>query len=207
MQEKLTLSQYLSYGSLGFSIAFVGLPLYLYIPKYYSEQFGLSLQLIGFLIIFSRLIDTFQDPLIGYFCDTLRNKKVSRLKIMMFSTGCLIPFFYLLLNPISSDYIGLWFFISLSLCYTAYSFLSINFFTLAAELTADYIYQSKLTSAREGFTLIGVAVASALPSFLEINFEPKITYLIWFFVFIFASICGLTLIWKSFSFEKFKTEF
>lgn len=194
MTQELKTPQFLSYGSLGFALAFVGLPLYLYIPKYYSEELGLSLQTIGLLIISSRLVDTVQDPLIGYYCDKLRSKKVPRLSIMIVSALFLIPFFFLLLQPMTVEYLAVWFFLTLTCCYTAYSFLTINYYACAAELTQAYIPQTKLTTSREGFGLLGVALASALPSFFNLYYEPQTTYLIWFVIFSFACVIALTLI-------------
>lgn len=201
MARPLNTPQFLSYGSLGFALAFVGLPLYLYIPKYYAEELGVSLQTIGVLIIFSRLIDTVQDPAIGYYCDKLRNRQTSRLSIMTISAFFLAPFFYFLLYPMTTDYKASWFFITLTLCYTAYSFITINYFSTAAELTKAYIPQTKLTTSREGFGLLGVALASALPSFLNIYYTPQTTYFIWFLVFSGACAVALTLLWKNVPFS------
>ncbi len=193
--------QFLSYGSLGFALAFVGLPLYLYIPKYYAEELGVSLQTIGILIIFSRLIDTVQDPVIGYYCDKLKYKQTTRLSIMAISALFLIPFFYFLLHPATTDYRASWFFVTLTLCYTAYSFVTINYFSTAAELTKAYIPQTKLTTSREGFGLLGVALASALPSFLNMYYSPQTTYLLWFLIF--SATCGVAfaLLWKNVPFH------
>lgn len=201
MARPLNTPQFLSYGSLGFALAFVGLPLYLYIPKYYAEELGVSLQSIGILIIFSRLIDTVQDPIIGYYCDKVRNHQISRLSIMMISAFFLVPFFYFLLHPMTTEYTAPWFFVTLTLCYTAYSFITINYFSTAAELTKAYIPQTKLTTSREGFGLLGVALASALPSFLNMYYTPQTTYFIWFLVFSGTCAVALTLLWKNVPFR------
>lgn len=204
MTQLLKTPQFLSYGSLGFALAFVGLPLYLYIPKYYGEELGVSLKTIGILIIFSRLIDTVQDPLIGHYCDSLKGRNVGRFKMMMTGAILLIPFFYLLLNPMTEMYRAVWFFVMLTCCYTAYSLLTINYFATAAELTKAYVPQTKLTTAREGFGLFGIALASALPSFLNMYYEPKTTYFIWFFVFSGACLLALFFVKRNVPFNSAK---
>ena len=41
----------LQYGALGLPLSFVALPLYVYMPSYYANEFGMSLTLLGALLL------------------------------------------------------------------------------------------------------------------------------------------------------------
>lgn len=62
------------YGILGIPIAFLGFPLYIYLPTFYVEHIGLGVGIVGFILLVSRLIDMIADPFIGRFCDTYSTK-------------------------------------------------------------------------------------------------------------------------------------
>ena len=62
------------YGILGIPIAFLGFPLYIYLPSFYVEHIGLSIGVVGFVLLIARLIDMIADPFIGRFCDIYSSK-------------------------------------------------------------------------------------------------------------------------------------
>ena len=63
------------YSTLALPIAFAGMPLYVHAPDYYATEFGLSLGSIGLMLLFLRLIDALQDPLIGQLSDRFSKKR------------------------------------------------------------------------------------------------------------------------------------
>ena len=50
-------------------LAFAGLPLYVHAPRYYAEEIGVDLALLGTVLLASRTLDSVQDPLIGRLAD------------------------------------------------------------------------------------------------------------------------------------------
>src|SRR5690349_17065671 len=70
----LQLPALLAYGGFGLPLAFVALPIYVMLPNTYSQQFGMSLALIGGLLLGARLLDAVVDPLIGLWVDHLRRR-------------------------------------------------------------------------------------------------------------------------------------
>ena len=62
------------YGILGIPIAFLGFPLYIYLPSFYVEYIGLSIGVVGFILLIARLIDMIADPFIGRFSDIYSSK-------------------------------------------------------------------------------------------------------------------------------------
>ena len=42
-----------------------GLPIYIHAPKYFVDEYGVSLAALGSVLFFLRLFDVVQDPLLG----------------------------------------------------------------------------------------------------------------------------------------------
>ncbi|MGL4994982.1 MAG: MFS transporter, partial [Deefgea sp.] len=155
---------YASYGLLGLPLAMAALPVYVQIPAYYSGQLGLALGLTGWVLFLARLVDTFQDPLLGRWIDRL-DGKIS----LWFWSGALVlalAFFSLWVPPVSSGntmYLSLWLAVMLIAAYTAHSMLNIAYLTWGARIDAGASGsdQGLLGAAawREGAGLFGVILA------------------------------------------------
>jgi Na+/melibiose symporter-like transporter len=57
--ESFSLPRLLAYGLFGFPLALLALPIYVYVPQFYAERFGMSLSLIGSALLVSRVLDAF----------------------------------------------------------------------------------------------------------------------------------------------------
>ena len=53
-------------------LASAGLPIYIHAPKFYVDEYGVSLVGLGGALFLLRLIDFVQDPLLGWLSDRLR---------------------------------------------------------------------------------------------------------------------------------------
>ena len=62
-------NEILTYGILGIPIAFLGFPLYIYLPTFYVEYVNLSVGAVGLILLIARLMDMIIDPFIGSFID------------------------------------------------------------------------------------------------------------------------------------------
>lgn len=159
----------LRYGALGLPLAFVALPLYVYMPAYYAEQFGAPLAALGAVLLLVRIFDAVTDPLMGYAADHLLAMSRSR-RLLAMGLGCvvlLLGFLGLFFPPASlrqgSVLLG-WCAAMLVVAYLAYSILSITHQAWAARLQGGDLSQSRWVSWREAATLVGVVLASVLPS-------------------------------------------
>ena len=56
----------LAYGALGLPLAFAALPLYVHVPRLYTEALGLPLAGVGAVLLAARAVDAVSDPLIGW---------------------------------------------------------------------------------------------------------------------------------------------
>ncbi len=166
-------SLYFRYSLIAIPLSFVGLPLYIHIPKFYYDFYEVELQDLGMILLLLRLTDAFLDPFIGYVSD--RNQ--TSLKQIMILGGILliIGFNGLFWAPSTFEQQGLiiWFSLFTAISYLGYSLLAINFY--GAGLNIDQTYQGRttLSSWREGIGLGGVLLAAILPSFLELFFAKQ----------------------------------
>ena len=87
------------YGLLGLPLAFVALPLYVFVPNHYAREFGVPLALLGAVLLAARLFDAFIDPLIGRWVDRLYQRSTRAVLVfgacaaLVLSVGFALVFF------------------------------------------------------------------------------------------------------------------
>ena len=74
----LALGKKLAYAAPAFTLAVVGIPVYIYIPKFYSDVVSVHIGMLGFILLAVRLFDAITDPLLGYLTDRTRTPFGSR---------------------------------------------------------------------------------------------------------------------------------
>ena len=152
-------------------LAFVALPLYVIWPHYFATQFGVSIGLIGGLLLIARLLDALLDPLLGLGVDRLLQRgsvsllRRSWLVAVTLATGFLLLFFphWLTGNSVTIETLLLLMLAALVVSYLSYSFLNIALQTWGARLAGDAQMSSRLVGWREGLGLVGVILASLVP--------------------------------------------
>jgi Na+/melibiose symporter-like transporter len=151
------------YSVLAVPIAFAGFPLYVLAPDYYATQHGVSLSLLGLLLLGLRAFDAIQDPFIGALSDRYRHASKW---VMGIAAILLCASMYGLLNtmPIHP---AAWFSLCVLVAVSAYSILSINLNTLGGLWTKNQATQTRIAALREGCGLIGLVIAVSLPALLK----------------------------------------
>lgn len=160
----------LAYGLLGLPLAFVALPLYVVLPNHYAREFGLSLSLLGLVLLGARLFDALIDPWIGRLVDRLYQRGVpvvlgaAALCALVLVAGFVALFFPPRWASATHTSLLAWLSVALVLTYAAYSGISVAHQSWAAMLGGDETQRSRVVAWREGLALLGVLIASALPS-------------------------------------------
>lgn len=149
-----------AYGALGLPLAFAALPIYVHVPRYYVDTTGMDLALLGTILLGARLLDALIDPWLGWLADRWPRRRMLALALLPFTLG-----FVALLNPPAHSP-ALWLLGSLALTYLGFSAASVAYQAWGAALGNDSALRTRLSAAREGFGLIGVMLAAALPSVL-----------------------------------------
>ena len=155
------------YGGLGLPLAFVALPLYVILPNHYASEFGIPLATLGALLLFARLLDAVADPWIGHWVDSWFAHSVARvLGIALAAALLLAAGFRGLFFPAVQGTAALlaWCAALLAVTYLSYSVLSVIHQAWGARLGGNEDQRARIVSWREGLALVGVLVASVLPS-------------------------------------------
>lgn len=171
-QDALTPLNLLAYGALGLPLAALNLPLYVYLPAFYADDVGIGLATVGIVLFLARLIDTVTDPFIGEFGDRTRTRFGRRRPWMVAACPLLIVASLMLFIPgegVGAVYLFLW----TSLAYLAWTMMILPFTALGAELSGDYHERSRIAGAREGFVVVGIILAAALPILLGLDAETE----------------------------------
>jgi Na+/melibiose symporter-like transporter len=161
------IGQSLRYGLPSFTLAFAALPLYLLTPALYAQQFGLSLALIGVLLMLTRLTDAIADPFIGRWIDqsiqSLWWWMSAGLIVMALGLGLLThPTLVLAGSEQSTLQFSLWLVGCTLIVSLANSAATLAHQSWAVAWTADVAGQSRLIGARELCGLVGVISAAAI---------------------------------------------
>jgi len=180
----------ISYSLLAFCLSFIGLPIYIYLPNYYADNFSINLQTIAAILLFTRLIDTIQDPIFGAFSDRFSQLKK---KIICYLSPFLGVSFLLLFYPLTPSHINLWLIVTLITTYSFFSAIYINYQSYAVSFSDDYHIKTKIISYREISFILGIICAAASPAILfkyfsEINSFLIIGIIYLFLITIFATI-------------------
>ena len=163
----------LAYGVLGLPLAFAALPIYVHVPRYYAETIGLELALLGGILLGARLFDALIDPWLGWLADRLPRRRMLLISLLPFVCG-----FVALLNPPAGSS-ALWLLASLALTYLGFSAASVAYQAWGAAIGDDSVVRTRLTAAREGFGLVGVVLAAALPAVLSSDLSIGTERLSW----------------------------
>lgn len=178
---------YVAYALLALPLAFLGLPLYLNLPKLYLEQYQIDLSTLGIALLCLRLGDAFLDPLIGKLSDG--HVQHRRSIFIVAALVCVIAFNALFAAPLFSPF--LWFIIFTALTYLSYSVLTINYYGVGLQQADDYHARTGVSAWREGVALIGTLLAAMLPQVLQQHFPALQSFQIYGAVFSALMIVGI----------------
>jgi len=158
-----------AYGALGLPLAMAALPIYVHVPKFYADTLGLSLAGVGAILLAVRLLDAVQDPLLGWWSDRRRAAGGTRWPFVAWGTAFMALGMAGLFNPPEggSGMLSAWLVANLVVVYTAFSMVTVSYQAHGAEIADDPAERTRVTAWREGFALVGVFLAAALPEVLK----------------------------------------
>ena len=162
-----------AYGLLGLPLAFAALPIYVHVPRYYADAAGMELALLGAILFGARLLDAGIDPWLGWLADRVSRPRMVAISLLPFALG-----FVALLNP-PAEYVSLWLLGALAVTYLGYSAATVAYQAWGADIGETSGQRTRLTASREGFGLVGVVLASALPGLLATDLNDGIARLSW----------------------------
>ena len=157
-------------------LALLELPLFVLLPKLYSDLFGLQLGLIGSVLLITRMFDAISDPIIGVQLDKHAARFNYRFWIIAASPALLAGFIALLWAPAAihknQTALVLWLGAFSIVTYLAYSIISIAYQSWGAQWGSNAAERTRVTGVREVFGLLGVLIASA---WLTVQSRPELS--------------------------------
>ncbi|MCF7699291.1 MFS transporter [Loktanella sp. M215] len=141
-----------------------GLPIYIYAPKYYADTYGVSLTALGALLAALRLVDVVQDPVLGWFSERLDRSKALAVTLGVVLLAASMLGLFAVTPPIAPLW---WFGITITALFSAFSFLTINFYAQGiAKAGAGDDGHVRLAAWRETGSLLGICAAAIAPTLL-----------------------------------------
>ena len=162
-RETLPRTVVFAYGAPAFAFAMLLLPPYVMLPVFYSQNLGLSLQLVGYVVVACRVFDAFTDPLIGTLSDRTKSRLGRRRVWVLFAIPLTVIAIMMLFMPPEEPSIW-WFAAGMAGLTLAWTMLLLPYSAWGAELSPDYNDRTFVVGVREGFGLAGTLVVVSIPA-------------------------------------------
>jgi GPH family glycoside/pentoside/hexuronide:cation symporter len=163
--NRLELSVKLAYALPAFAMAVVGIPIYIYIPKFYTDVIGLNISVVGASLLALRLFDAITDPMMGLISDRTTSSHGRRRPYIAVGSLLLAASIVCLFNPPSMGIPATtaWFIAWLALVFLFWTLTVVPYEALGPELIHDYHERTVLFGYRDGFLIAGTMVAATAP--------------------------------------------
>lgn len=148
-------------------LATAGLPIYIHAPKFYVDEYGVSLAALGTVLFVLRLFDFVQDPVLGWLSEAGRRYRRSSVLFAAVLMALSMIGLFAVAPPVAPL---LWFGLTLTGLFTGFSYLTICFYAQGVR-TADLLGSRghvRLASWRETGALLGICVAAVAPTVLAV---------------------------------------
>jgi len=166
---RLSLADKLAYALPAIPLAVIGIPVYVFLPKFYTDTIGLDISTIGILLMAVRVFDAVTDPVIGYLSDKTAGPFGRRKPYIGVGAPGLALSILFLFRPMDLSgssltlYFGFWLFA----LFFFWTLITIPYESLGPELTADYHERTSLFAFRDGFLILGTLLAVACPVLID----------------------------------------
>lgn len=143
-------------------IAAAGLPIYIHAPKVYVDQYGVSLGALGAVLAGLRLVDVVQDPALGWLAEVTRQRRGAMVAGALLLLALAMVGLFAVAPPVAPL---LWFALMLVVLFSAFSFLTIAFYSegVAKAGRLGPGGHLRLAGWREAGALVGVSLAAVAP--------------------------------------------
>ena len=154
-------------GAIAAVLAFGGLPLYIHAPRYYAEELGVALPVLGVVLLAARGVDSLQDPIIGRLADRWPHHRETWVLV---SGALLVTGLVLLFAPPSWGEPLPRLALGLLIAFTGFSALQIALYDhgLAQAEAAGGGY-TRIALWREAGGLVGICLAALTPAALAVS--------------------------------------
>src|SRR6056297_119406 len=164
--KTLSVGKKIAYSAPAFALAVVGIPVYVYLPKFYTDVVGVHISALGVILLLVRLFAAVTDPAIGLISDRIQTPWGRRRPFILGGAVLTAMAIILLFNPpdVGPDAATLWFLTLIFALFLFWTVVIVPYESLGPELTFDYDERTTLFSMRDGALIAGTLVAAASPA-------------------------------------------
>ena len=169
MDQKVTFGKKIAYAAPAYALAVVGIPVYVYIPKFYTDVVGINVAMLGYILFSVRIFDAVTDPVLGYLSDRTKTRFGRRRPYIALGSIFIALMMVMLFNPphATPEVETLWFGISIYLLFFFWTVVTVPYESLGPEITFDYHERTTLFGMRDGFLIAGTLAAASAPALVQ----------------------------------------
>jgi GPH family glycoside/pentoside/hexuronide:cation symporter len=162
-----------AYALPAFALAIIGIPVYVYIPKFYTDVVGIDIAVAGALLFGVRIFDAVTDPLMGTLSDRTHSRFGRRRPYILAGSLLIAVALVFLFNPpaISVAWSTAWFAFWIYALFLFWTLVTVPYESLGPEITYDYDERTALFAWRDGFLIAGTLAAAASPALVQAVFQ------------------------------------
>lgn len=158
----------IAYAAPAFAMAVVGIPIYVYLPKLYTDVVGVEMATVGALLLGARVLDAVSDPFVGMLSDRTRSALGRRRPWIVGGALPLAVAIVCLFDPPAAGdgaaaWLGVWVFAVFAL----WACVTVPYESLGPEITFDYDARTSLLAVRDGALILGTLAAAVSPVGVE----------------------------------------
>lgn len=163
-EAKLPTGRLVAHSLLHTAVTGVQLPIGVYLPAIYAQQYGISLAVLGMIFLIERIWGTMTDPLVGWLCDRTRSR-FGRRKAWIAAGALLFVAANTLLFFPPAHVTPAFLVTTLLVTFLALSMIQIPYYAWSGELSGDYHERTRITSYQtiaSGLALFSVLLMPTL---------------------------------------------
>ncbi|MGD9287163.1 MAG: glycoside-pentoside-hexuronide (GPH):cation symporter [Desulfobacterales bacterium] len=167
--QHLSFSTKISYALPSFFMAVIGIPVYVYIPKFYTDVIGVNIAFLGYILFSVRIFDAVTDPMIGYLSDRTRTRAGRRRPYIAIGSVFVALAMIMLFNPpaVSATLETVWFGVCIYALFLFWTIVVVPYESLGPEITFNYNERTSLFGWRDGFLIAGTLAAASSPAIVQ----------------------------------------
>ena len=166
---KVSMAKKIAYAAPAYALAVIGIPVYVYIPKFYTDVVGINVTLLGYILFSVRIFDAVTDPVIGYLSDRTTSRFGRRRPYIALGSIFIAAAMFLLFNPpqAAPSFETIWFGVFIYALFLFWTVVTVPYESLGPEITFDYHERTTLFGIRDGFLIAGTLAAASSPALIQ----------------------------------------
>ncbi|WP_254515781.1 MFS transporter [Novosphingobium sp. G106] len=162
--DKQPTGRLIAHSLLNTAVTGVQLPIGVYLPAIYAQQYGISLTVLGAIFLVERIWGTATDPLVGWLCDKTRSR-LGRRKVWIGAGSVLFVAMNALLFFPPAGVTPAFLVAVLLVTFLSLSMIQIPYYAWSGELSGDYHERTRITAYQtiaSGLALFSVLLMPTL---------------------------------------------